>query len=166
MLEKSENIIGWAIGSIVLGICVAIGGWFYYQNQKIIKTYGVMDNSKYMTSHNFYANEPEFDTNSVSVKIENGICVEVPSIEVAEVREDLLKNKKILDAVVGMTYAYTEPHWLWYVNKNLVKDKGEPNFTTLYFSSDKICRSYVEKKDKFIESYKEAKQEQKDRFGK
>lgn len=154
-------------GIIFLGSMI-LGGYLYLDNQKIVKTNGVFDNKKLLLKHDIYNNEPEFSESIVVAKLLNGNCVGVNSTEALLVKQDILANRKILDAVDSMKnrFEVNKYLWIWYVNKNLEKEKNSENFTTVYFSDFDICNSFIRDRNYYQSGYLEAKKDQRDRFGK
>ena len=152
-------------GIIFLGSMI-LGGYLYLDNQKIVKTNGVFDNKKLLLKHDIYNNEPEFSESIVVAKLLNGNCVGVNSTEALLVKQDILANRKILDAVDSMKNRFEDNKylWIWYVNKNLEKEKNSENFTTVYFSDFDICNSFIRDRNYYQSGYLEAKKDQRDRY--
>ena len=153
---------------IALGGLIALGFYLYLDNQKIIKTNGIFNDKSLILKHGIYRNEIEFSEGSIVAKFVNGSCTKIDKLEVLDVKNEILDNKKILDAVTSVygVFKRDTPLWAWYVNKNLVKEKDSADFTTVYFSDLDLCESFGTQKERFKNLYLEVKQDQKDRIGK
>lgn len=154
-------------GIMFLG-CTILGGYLYLDNQKIVKTNGVYDDKSLMLKNGIWENEPEFSENIVVAKLLNNKCVEVNTTETLIIKQDILANRKILDAVIGMVNRFknNELIWAWYINKNLEKERNSDNFTTIYFSDFTLCEAFSADRSSYQKRYQDAKNSQKYKFEK
>lgn len=143
--------------SVIIAICIIVGGTYLYQNQKIITSKGVMYNKEKLLMHDILVGEKPFGEENTFFKFGNGYCTEVSRVEVTKVKDQLLSGAKILDAVDARANVFEGEHVMWYINKNYMTEINDSDFTTRYFSSEKICKDYMMRKDVYMDSYKEIK---------
>lgn len=166
MNEKVEkSMLKVSVGVIVI-VCAIIGSMYWYQNQKIITSKGVMYDKNKLLMHDLLDGEEPFGEETVAFKFGNGYCAEVSRNEVSKVKEQLLNGEKILDAIDARSNVFSGNHVIWYVNKNLVTEEKDSDFTTRYFSTELVCKDYMTRKDVYHNSYKSLKELQEQRLNK
>ena len=143
MKNVSKLVLG-LIVAVVVG-AVSIVGYIQYNewegNKKIITTIGKFNDGSLVTTHDILEGSIPFGAYT-STKLIQGICAPASEQEVNEVTRELLVGEKILQWHIVIHGINSSMSNIYIIDKNLVKNKKDVDFTSWYFTDNWSCERF------------------------